>query len=180
MFKRTFNRIYENPKYVPAGIALGIALVILAVVLIALGYINLSKQGSKATPKQPVATNAPAIYTSALGPVTDAMQVTFAEVNNSAELGTFTLKEIRGKVYLEVALTGAITSEPQPAYVYEGSCDEPGRQLYSLSPVVNGKTANYLNVTLADFKKEFPAAVVIHKSVQDINSDIACANLVKI
>lgn len=142
-------------------------------------YLYLSKQGFEAKPKQPVATSLPAIYTSALGPVTDAMQVSFVAKNNSGALGNLTLKEIRGKVYLEVTLTGNITNEPQSAFVYEGSCEKPDRQLYSLSPVVNGKTANYLTVSLADFKKEFPVAVIIHKSVQDINSDIACADLTK-
>lgn len=163
----------EKPRYV---VILWLGLIAFLGVLLVIFVIPSKKPISK----QPAASNVSDIHKSPLGPVTDAMQVSFVEKNKSGESGNLTLQEINGKVYLEVALTGNITKEPQPAFVYEGSCDKPDRQLYSLSPVVNGKTANYLTGSLADFKKQFPLALRVHKANQDTKdtkNDVACVDL---
>lgn len=113
------------------------------------------------------------------GKVVDATSANFIEKNKSGLTGTVTFKEINGKVFIGVILKGAVSPAPQPALIYEGSCEQEksGRTLYSLSPVVKGRTENYLNGSLSNFKKQFPLAVKVHKSTQEINVDVACANL---
>lgn len=174
ILQRTLVRLIEKPWYIVSA-----WVICIVALVVALGFFIVMMPSRTTIPKQPTAQPASDIHKSKLGLVTDAMQVSLSEKNNSGETGKVTLKEINDKVYLEVVLTGMVTKEPQPAYVYEGSCNKPGAQLYSLSPVINGKTANYLKGSLADFKKQFPVAIRVHKSTQDISNDVVCAELTK-
>lgn len=121
------------------------------------------------------------------GPVVASLQADFKPVNQTNDSGSIIFKEVNGRVYLELDLSGDGAKGPMPTDIYHGTCKDPGMPLFSLSPVVDGKTENYISGTMADFKKKFPLAVHVHngnkqtaagigKSV--VLADVACADLV--
>jgi len=111
------------------------------------------------------------------GPVTAQAQATFKALNNSNITGETTFKEVNGLVYIAVNLTGASDNVQYPAYVYKGTCQDTNQPKYSLSPVVNGKTENYINKTMAEIKKEFPLSVKVLKDQNPSDGFVSCAQL---
>lgn len=135
---------------------------------------NTNNRPVQSNPSPPTANLTPDLKQ---GPIVASMEANLSEKNNSGSSGIVTFNEVNGKVFIGVDLNNTTDKASHPAYVYEGSCEKPENAKYSLSPVVNGKTANYITGTLADFKKQFPLAVRVHKSAQDLKTDIVCADL---
>lgn len=110
----------------------------------------------------------------------DALSNGLQEKNASGLTGTVQFVEFvdpKQQVFIGLALSGGQEQAVYPAYIYEGTCEKPERQLYSLSPVTNGKTENYLSVSMADFKKQFPLSVVVHKTAHEAHIIAACVDL---
>ena len=121
----------------------------------------------------------PGLPTLNLGPVTAQLQAPFKAVGNSNITGETTFKEINGKVYVAVALSNASDKVQYPAYIYPGTCQdlEIKPPKYSLSPVVNGETENYIDKTMAEIKTEFPLTVKILKDAKERDGFVSCADL---
>lgn len=104
-----------------------------------------------------------------------------AEKGSSGISGTLLFVEFadpKNQIFIGVELKGQLEKgTAYPAFITEGSCDQPGSQLYSLSPITDGKTENYLRSSLVDFKKQLPLALVVLKSAQEPHIIIACGDL---
>lgn len=108
--------------------------------------------------------------------VTTETTFSLAQQNNSYESGTV---ELRGKgraTIVTINLSGAPT-EAQPAHIHQGACPVPGAVLYSLSPVINGKSVTTLNTPIAELQKQVPLAVNVHRSAADLKAYVACGDI---
>jgi len=143
------------------------------------------------SPKKPTTVTAPPVSTqsttnseislptgSVYGPVTAQVRASFNKVGNSNITGETTFTEVDGKVYVAVALANASTKIKYPAFIYSGTCQDTTKPIkYSLSPVVKGKTENYIAKTMAEIKKELPLSVKILKDSNKDSGFVSCAEL---
>ena len=122
-------------------------------------------------------TNPSIIPQSMQGRVTASLSAELKPINNSNITGVTIFKEINGKVFVGVVLENPETDSEYPAYIHFGRCSDSEGPKYSLSPVVNGRTENYITKTMTDFKKELPLSVKIHKPPDESEGYISCADL---
>ncbi len=148
-----------------------IGIVVIVLVVLAIVYLRPSAPENTAptepTPP-PAAVNPPPPVM--MNPVT----MILATENKSGESGTATISEENGKTKVIIALTGASKAGTQPAHFHSGSCAKPGPIKYPLNSVVNGASETTLNIVLADFEKELPLILNVHKSATYLNTYVAC------
>lgn len=99
--------------------------------------------------------------------------------NDSVSKGRVIFEEVSGKVLVSLELKDMPEKPAYPAFIYEGECSGKGRMLYSLLPVTGGKTENYMNGTISDFKKQFPLSLRVYGSSDNLSEFIACSDLGK-
>jgi len=102
----------------------------------------------------------------------------FTAENASGETGTVSLAATRNN---STTVTMAITGAPagaQPAHIHKGTCAKLGAVVYPLSNVVDGKSTSTVKASLADLAGG-DYAVNVHKSLSDIRTYVACADLAK-
>ncbi len=104
------------------------------------------------------------------------MNVLLSSQGNSNESGIATLAETNGTVTVNLYLTGYVANVAQPAHIHAGLCPGVGAVRYPLNPVVNGKSATILNVTLMELKQS-PLAINVHKSNTDLSIYTSCGSL---
>lgn len=104
------------------------------------------------------------------------MKVILGEENSSGQSGTANLKEIDGKVTVDIMLS-KFTDVDQPAHIHVGVCPGVGEVKYPLNSVVNGKSSTVLPVTLDQLKQELPLAINVHKSKTELSVYSACGEL---
>ncbi len=179
------NQVAGKPQELFFAILFGwLAIMLVVVCLVILNVVDLKKDTAK--PKipdaAPVSADFKAITSRDSQGVAriDVLSNGLLEKNASGLTGTVQFVEFvdpKQQVFIGLALKGGQEHAVYPAYIYEGTCDKPERQLYSLSPVTNGKTENYLSASMADFKKLFPLAAVVHMPGNEAHIIAACADL---
>ncbi len=110
-------------------------------------------------------------------PAPGAVTVVLDPQNASGESGTATLKEVDGKVAVNLNLTGFVDGVSQPAHIHVGACPGVGAVKYPLSNVTNGQSLSYLDVSMDQLKSELPLAINVHKSAAEAKVYTACGPL---
>jgi hypothetical protein len=151
-----------NTKY----LAIAVAVIVVIGGLFLLGGANL---GQNTTDQE---------STSAPSPENGSSEsVVLSEQNSSGENGIATLREVDGKVVVDVQMTGGPQDTPQPAHIHLGECPTPGEVLHPLTNVVSGESETSLDVSIEDLKGRLPLAINIHKSESEPQIYTACGNL---
>ena len=114
---------------------------------------------------------------SMVGQETNQIDVILNEQNDSGESGTATLWEVDGQLIVSLNLTGAPESEPQPAHIHTGTCEDIGEINYPLTNVVDGVSDTSLDMSLAELLSRKPQALNVHLSGEQANVYVACGDL---
>ncbi len=107
-----------------------------------------------------------------------SVTVLLSTLNGSNQTGQAVLTEVDGQVQVAINLEGAPPGIPQPAHIHIGSCDKIGDPVYSLSAVENGASKTTLTASLGALKLGGPLAIDVRKSVAEIDTEIACGEIV--
>lgn len=99
------------------------------------------------------------------------------EQNNSGQTGSVNLKENAQKVIIMVNIKKGPENVPQPSHIHAGDCTNLGQIIHPLTNVVNGSAQTTISTTLDDLKNSAPLAVNVHKSNEENQTYVACANL---
>jgi hypothetical protein len=114
----------------------------------------------------------------------------------SGKLGSVTIKEIRGKTWVNVNISVSEgieweveggqelknkkkKEEQEKNYgltINQGNCSHPGVVKYTLATLDDGGSETFLPVTLNDFKLQLPVSIVAHKSETD-TTVVSCADI---
>ncbi len=183
LWDKLLGRISEKPQETVVGI---VGLCVVASVFFVGGAILIRRF----TDQKPVKITTPISKAVAVSPYKDliaaetggkppaaSLETNLSSKSSSGFEGTAHFDEFNGKLMVSLELKGTKDGDTYPAFVYQGSCDDVGTQLYSLSPVENGRTDNYLIGTLADFKKQFPLSIRIFHLPQQGVEMAACSDL---
>jgi hypothetical protein len=107
----------------------------------------------------------------------EVAMVELQEQNDSGESGTAELRDEGGETIVEISLDGAPASEPQPAHIHKGTCDDLNPQPeYGLDDVIDGRSTTSVSATLEKLKSG-GYAINVHKSVPEASVYVACGNL---
>ena len=102
-----------------------------------------------------------------------AVTVQLGEQNGSGQSGTATLTAEGDSTRVEIDIENG-TSEPQPAHVHEGSCENLTPQpKYALQNVVDGKSTSTVSATLDELKST-AYAINVHKSAAEVETYVSC------
>jgi hypothetical protein len=126
------------------------------------------------------AMTAPVLADDAMKPMAGEKTYTFKAQNASGETGTVSLAPTEdGKsTMVTIALKGA-PAEAQPAHIHMGPCAKLNpKPAYPLKSVVDGKSVTTVAVAM-DKLTTGAYAVNVHKSVSDIATYVACADITK-
>ncbi len=108
------------------------------------------------------------------GPIT----VQMAAQNNSGQNGTATLTAMGDQTQVVINLppgpAGADTE--QPVHIHEGACPNPGKVVYPLTNLKQGKSTTMVNAKLADIANG-KYAVNAHKSAAEASVYTSCGNI---
>ncbi|HVF69821.1 MAG TPA: hypothetical protein VNA13_04645 [Xanthomonadales bacterium] len=153
-------------------------LILIALVMLFVILVPFKKNNFLTNKTSPTSTPVPTYVDKSLGGTVVAQtESSFKDIANSKVTGRTTFKEVDGNVFVTVVLTNVSKDAEYPAYIHKGTCREEGDIKYSLSPVVDGKTENYISGTLEQFKKDFPLSVKIHKPAYERDGFVTCADL---
>lgn len=112
-----------------------------------------------------------------LGPEVKTMTIILNAQNASGESGTALLKEVNGKVVVDLNLKGAPKAVAQPAHIHLGNCPNPGSIKYALKSPVNGVSETILDLTFDKLKALGNLAINVHKSPTQAGTFVSCGNL---
>lgn len=104
------------------------------------------------------------------------VSIVINEQNNSGESGIAIIREVNGKVNINLKLIGAGASS-QPVHLHLGTCEKPGKVVYSLTNVVNGESKTVLEVNMTTFNKNLPLILNVHKSEQELGIYLSCGEV---
>lgn len=106
----------------------------------------------------------------------DELTIDLMELNDSGITGAAAFVEEGGNVGVGVALTGS--TGVHPGHIHSGTCDDLGAVVYPLTNVEGGISSTLVEgVTIEDLLAE-PHAVNLHMSAQDIETYVACGDIV--
>ena len=124
------------------------------------------------------ATDEVASVTGEIGQAVDnGLTVQLNEQNTSGESGTatFTIND-DGTTHVVLQVTGGGT-EPQPAHIHEGTCDDLNPQpAFPLQDVVNGTSETDVDISLDDLTLS-SYAVNVHESAEEADVYVACGDI---
>ena len=105
------------------------------------------------------------------------MTVDLAAVTGAAatQTGTATLKEVDGKVQVDLKVDPAMTT-PQPVHIHMGECPGVGEVKFTLTNIVDGMSTTTLDTTMDALKAE-KLAINVHKSADEVKVYTACGTL---
>jgi len=122
-----------------------------------------------------------------MGQSDEGVKLNLLPQNNSGIAGTATLENADGKTKVMLKLTrvstgvtgllGVLLGATHPAHIHYGSCANLGAIKYPLASTVDGKSQTTINVSLADIKAGLPLAINVHKSLEEIGTYVACADI---
>lgn len=119
------------------------------------------------------------LLTASMVAAQQSITITLSQQNNSGESGTATLTAVgTNQTRVVIQLKGAPANVAQPAHIHEGTCANLNPvPKYPLNNVVNGMSDTTVNVALSDLLAK-PFAINVHKSAQEIQTYVACGNIV--
>lgn len=110
---------------------------------------------------------------------TSTATVTMNAQNGSGESGTATLTQMGSDVQVEIALTGAPATTPQPAHIHDGTCESIKGVAYALTNVVDGKSTTTVKGVTIDKLLGGTYAINVHESAANLGKYVSCGNIAK-
>ena len=119
-----------------------------------------------------------AMYASVASAQGAMMTVKLAAQNGSSQNGTATLtaKGDMTEVVLDLPADPAGAGVEQPAHIHEGACPMPGKVVYPLTNVKDGKSTTTVNAKLADIATG-KFAINVHKSAAEVSVYTSCGDI---
>ncbi len=105
--------------------------------------------------------------------------LTMEAYSGSKQSGKLSIKEVNGKVVVNILLDEFPKGVAQSAHFHNGNCDLMKDVRYRLNPVYNGKSETILDMSMADLFGKYPMAVNVHKSPSITDVSVSCVNLPK-
>ncbi|HEY4520457.1 MAG TPA: hypothetical protein VJJ72_01495 [Candidatus Paceibacterota bacterium] len=104
---------------------------------------------------------------------------TVNQLNSSGESGVVAITvDANGRAVVSFNVVGAPAGIGQPAYIYRGVCSSAQEVVYRLEPLINGSSSTTLDVSFNSLVNgEGSLAIIIHKSVEELEHRFACAQL---
>jgi len=110
---------------------------------------------------------------------TSTAKVTMNAQNGSGESGTAMLTQMGSDVKVEIALTGAPATTPQPAHIHDGTCANLKGVVYPLTNVVDGKSTTTVKDVTIDKLLGGTYAINVHESAANLGKYVSCGNIAK-
>ena len=108
----------------------------------------------------------------------DVISVTLDALNDSGQSGSATLIPEGKQTRVAIELSNAPPGVAQPAHIHLGRCDNLDKApKYPLEAVKGGRSVTVLPVSLDTILKE-RSAINIHKSAAEVQTYVACGNIV--
>lgn len=150
-------------------------LLIFAVALIILGiFIYIDSLAQKKPQKVSITP------TTAYAPPPVGTKLLLTEMNGSKTNGYFRIREIDGKVVININFVTQSADIKQsndlPAALYNGTCSAPGTVKYYLKNVNDGGSETILPVAPSEFVPAFPLALIVRTPTQDA-APIVCGDI---
>ena len=120
---------------------------------------------------------APATAPTQAATVATTVSLGMNPTNSSDASGTLSLEDRAGKLFILVTLTKSGAVGKFSTSLVEGNCSAPGAKLYTLGPVVNGRSATTLYVTADALRSKPATSIVVMKDEKDPKSMISCGNV---
>lgn len=107
------------------------------------------------------------------------MIIAIREENASGESGKAVIVADGGKTRVTLELSGAPRGGvEEPAHLHAGVCGELKEVKYSLEPVKGGRSETVLAVAFRDLLTQWPLAVGVHRSADELQTFVACGELI--
>lgn len=94
-----------------------------------------------------------------------------------AQEGIAKIAQVNGFAQVQYGLADSPEGAVQPALIHAGTCDNLGDVKHLLELPVDGVSTTDLDVSLAELQAEFPLALNVRKSLDDIGVSVACVNI---
>ncbi len=105
-----------------------------------------------------------------------SITVPLAAENNSGQTGTATLTAMGDQTQVVINVPAGPGGTPQPAHIHDGTCASPGKVVWPLTNVVDGKSTTMVNAKLSDIATG-GYLVNIHKSAAEVNVYTSCGQV---
>lgn len=102
--------------------------------------------------------------------------VPLAAENNSGQTGTATLTAMGDQTQVVINVPAGPGGTPQPAHIHDGTCAAPGKVVWPLTNVVDGKSTTMVNAKLADIATG-GFLINIHKSAAEVSVYTSCGQV---
>ena len=97
--------------------------------------------------------------------------------NNSGQMGEVSFNSADNQTRVRIFLETFPQNITQPAHIHTGSCLNIGEVLYPLNNVYNGESETIIEASLDDLESQKPLAVNVHKSEEESQIYVSCADL---
>ncbi|MBD3359096.1 MAG: hypothetical protein GF365_00085 [Candidatus Buchananbacteria bacterium] len=102
--------------------------------------------------------------------------VTMQEFNNSNQFGSTALVPENNKTRIIINLANS-PNYPQQAYILEGSCEQPGDVIYTLSPLINGKSETVIDLSLKKLFNKLPLTIAVYRETPATQVNVSCGSI---
>jgi hypothetical protein len=104
--------------------------------------------------------------------------VTMQEFNNSNQFGSAALVPENNKTRIIINLANT-PNYPQQAYILQGSCEQPGNVIYTLSPLIDGKSETVIDLSLENLFDQLPLVIAVYRETPTAQINVSCGSILK-
>ncbi|MFN8481663.1 MAG: CHRD domain-containing protein [Anaerolineae bacterium] len=116
------------------------------------------------------------VFASVTSAQNSTVTVPLAAENNSGQTGTATLTAMGDQTQVVINVPAGPGGAPQPAHIHDGDCKTPGKVVWPLTNVVDGKSTTMVPAKLADVATG-KYLINIHKSAAEISVYTSCGQI---
>ncbi|MFN8499405.1 MAG: CHRD domain-containing protein [Anaerolineae bacterium] len=116
------------------------------------------------------------VFASVTSAQSTTVTVPLAAENNSGQTGTATLTAMGDQTQVVINVPAGPGGTPQPAHIHDGTCAAPGKVVWPLTNVVDGKSTTMVNAKLADIATG-GYLINIHKSAAEVSVYTSCGQV---
>ena len=113
------------------------------------------------------------VFASVTSAQSGSVTIPLAAENNSGQTGTAVLTPMGDQTQVVINVPAGPGGTPQPAHIHDGTCAAPGKVIFPLTNVVDGKSTTMVNAKLSDIANG-AHIINIHKSAAEINVYTSC------
>ena len=105
-----------------------------------------------------------------------SVTIPLAAENNSGQTGTAVMTPMGDQTQVVINVPAGPGGTPQPAHIHDGTCAAPGKVVWPLTNVVDGKSTSMVPAKLSDITTG-GHLINIHKSATEINVYTSCGQI---